>query len=154
MDYFIAEGARIINDVRIGKDSSIWYNAVLRGDINYISIGRSTNVQDNVTCHVADKEPCIIGDYVTIGHNAIIHGCQVKDNCLIGMGACILNGAVIGENSIVGANSLVLQDTIIPANSLVVGSPAKVIRTLGPEDAEKIKESAIKYEKLWKNQYI
>ncbi len=127
---FIAEGAKVIGNVTLKQNSNIWFNAVLRGDDCNITIGENTNIQDNCTVHVDHDTPTIIGNNVTVGHNAIIHGCVVEDNCLIGMGATILDGAVIGAGSIVGANSLVTGKTVIPPNSLVLGSPAKVVKEI------------------------
>lgn len=152
-DNFIAEGAHLIKDVSLGKGSSIWYNSVLRGDLNSIQIGQHSNVQDNSTIHVAKEAPCIIGDYVSIGHNAIIHGAQIEDRVLIGMGACIMNGALIGEDSIIGAKALVTEGMIIPARSLVMGIPGRIIRSLTDEEVSSIKENALRYEKLWKDEY-
>lgn len=145
---FVADGAKIIGDVKIDKDANIWYNAVVRGDENYIEIGENSNVQDNCSLHVSDELPLIIGKNVTIGHNAIIHACTVHDNCLIGMGATVLDGAVIGAGSIVGANALVTGKTIIPPNSLVIGSPAKAVKTIDVADANL--HHAIEYVKLSK----
>lgn len=151
---FMAETADIIGDVTIGEDSSIWYGAVVRGDVNHIRIGKYTNIQDNATLHVGSESPCEIGDYTTVGHNAIVHGCKVGNNCLIGIGAIVLDDAVIGDNSIVGAGALVTSGTVIPPNSLVVGAPGKVIRTIGEKELKLIKDSAVGYVKLWKDQYI
>jgi carbonic anhydrase/acetyltransferase-like protein (isoleucine patch superfamily) len=145
---FIAESANVIGQVTINDDSSIWFSTVLRGDINNISIGKGTNIQDNTTVHVDRAHSTGIGDYVTIGHNAVIHGCTIKDRCLIGIGAIILNGAVIGEDCIVGANSLVTQDKVFPPGSLILGSPAKVIRPLTTEEKQQIISSANNYIKL------
>jgi gamma-carbonic anhydrase len=142
---YIAKTAVVIGDVRMGKQSSIWYNAVARGDINQIVIGEYSNVQDNAVLHVADDYPCIIGDWVTVGHSAIIHACTIGNDCLIGMGATVLDGAVIGEQSIVGANALVTGGTEIPPGSMVVGSPAKVKRTLSDEERAKLRLWAEKY---------
>lgn len=150
---FIAESADVLGDVTIGEGSSLWYGAVARGDMNYIKIGKHTNVQDNATLHVDTFNPLIIGDYVTIGHNAVVHGCTVENNCLIGMGAIVLNGATIGENSIIGAGTVVTEGANIPPNSLVIGIPGKVIRTLKEEEIKTTKENAIRYEKLWKEEY-
>ncbi len=133
-DIFIADGAKIIGDVNIHKNANIWYNAVLRGDEDSITIGESTNIQDNCTVHVAHDIPTKIGNFVTVGHNAVIHGCTIEDNCLIGMGATILDGAKIGEGSIVGANALVTGNTVIPPNSLVLGSPAKVVKEISANE--------------------
>ncbi len=127
---FVAEGAKVIGDVTLNSGSNIWFNAVLRGDDDSITIGNNTNIQDNCTVHCSKGTPTVIGNYVTVGHNAVVHGCTVEDNCLIGMGATILDGAVIGEGSIVGANALVTGNTIIPPNSLVLGSPAKVVKEI------------------------
>lgn len=150
-DVFVAESADIIGEVEVKEGSSIWYRAVLRGDINKISIGKCVNIQDGCVLHSDKNAPTIIGDYVTIGHNAIVHGAQVKDRCLIGMGAVILNGAVIGEDSIVAAGSVVTQGKEIPPKSLVIGTPAKVVRQLTDEEIEHIRQSAINYMSLAKN---
>jgi len=149
---FIADGAKVIGAVTMKEFSSLWFNAVARGDVNRIEIGRYTNVQDNSVVHVADEHPTIIGDYVTVGHNAIIHGCTVEDHCLIGMGAIVLNGAVIGKGSIVAAGAVVREKQIIPPHSLVVGVPAKIIKTV-PEEWDSIHAQAIKYKTLWSERY-
>lgn len=127
---FVAENATVIGDVEIGADSSVWFGAVLRGDEAPITIGRGSNVQDNAVLHCDHRSPMSIGDNVTIGHGAIVHGATIGDNVLIGMGAIVLNGASIGENCIVGAGAVVKENADIPANSMLVGVPAKVIRTL------------------------
>lgn len=142
---YIASGAVVLGDVTMGAHSSVWYNAVLRGDINRIVIGEYSNIQDNAVVHLADDYPCMIGNYVTVGHSAIVHACTVEDECLIGMGATVLDGAVIGAQSIVGANALVTQGTVIPPGSMVLGSPGKVVRTLHPEDRAALKKWAEKY---------
>jgi carbonic anhydrase/acetyltransferase-like protein (isoleucine patch superfamily) len=142
---YLAHGAVVVGDVTIGDFSSVWHNAVLRGDINRIVVGHHTNVQDNAVLHLADEYPCIVGNYVTIGHSAIVHACTVGDEVLIGMGATILDGAVIGDRSLIGANALVTQKTKIPAGSLVLGSPAKIVRPLTSEEQEQLKVSAEKY---------
>ena len=142
---YIARGAVVLGDVTLGERSSVWYNAVLRGDINRIEIGHHTNIQDNAVLHLADEFPCIVGNWVTIGHSAIVHACKVDDECLIGMGATILDGAEIGAQSIIGANALVTQFTQIPPGSLVVGSPATVKRQLSPEERATLKNWAQKY---------
>lgn len=151
---FISDSADVLGDVTVGVGSSIWYGAVVRGDMSYIRIGKFTNIQDNATVHVDTNQPTEIGDFVTIGHNAIIHGCKVENNTLIGMGAIILNGAVIGENSIIGAGSLITEKTIIPPNSLVIGTPGKVKRQVTDEEIKIIKDNAIRYEKLWRDEHI
>ncbi|MFO1502124.1 MAG: gamma carbonic anhydrase family protein [Verrucomicrobiota bacterium] len=142
---YIAEGAVVIGDVTLGDHASVWYNAVLRGDINRIVVGHHSNVQDNAVLHLADDYPCIVGNYVTIGHSAIVHACTVEDECLIGMGATVLDGAVIGAQSIIGANALVTQGTKIPPGSLVMGSPAKVVKALSEEKRHELKYWAEKY---------
>src|SRR6185436_4074699 len=130
---YIADGAVVVGDVTLGDHSSVWYNAVLRGDINRVVIGHHTNIQDNAVVHLADEYPCVIGNYVTVGHSAIVHACTVGDEVLVGMGAAILDGAIVGEQCLIGANALVTPDTNVPAGSLVLGSPAKVIRALTTE---------------------
>jgi carbonic anhydrase/acetyltransferase-like protein (isoleucine patch superfamily) len=142
---YIAKSAVIVGDVTIGSHSSIWYNAVLRGDINYISVGHHSNIQDNAVLHLADDFPCIVGNYVTVGHSAIVHACTVGDECLIGMGAVILDGAVIGKQSLIGAKALVTQGMKIPPGSLVLGSPARVLRNLTPKERAGLKYWATKY---------
>jgi len=142
---YIAQGAIVVGAVTIGDYSSVWHNAVLRGDINRIVVGHHTNIQDNAVLHLADEYACLVGNYVTVGHSAIIHACTVGDEVLVGMGATILDGAVIGDWSLIGANALVTQKTEIPAGSLVLGSPAKVVRALTDEEREQLRVSAEKY---------
>jgi len=142
---YIARGAAVLGDVTLGDYSSVWYNAVLRGDINRIVVGHHTNVQDNAVLHLADDFPCILGNYVTIGHSAVVHACKVGDEVLVGMGAIILDGAVIGKQSIIGAKALVTQGTKIPPGSLVLGAPAKVVRALTPKERAGVKYWAQKY---------
>lgn len=144
-DVFIAPGATVVGDVRLGSRSSVWYGCVLRGDINFIQIGEGTNVQDGSIVHLDDDYPAVVGDYVTIGHAAVIHACIIEDECLIGMNATILDGTVVGRRSIVGAGSLVLQGMKIPPGSLVAGVPAKVKRTLSGEEQDALKPWAQKY---------
>ena len=144
-DTFIAENSTIIGRCFIGENCSIWYNTVVRADVNEIIIGRGTNIQDGCVVHCANDYKTIIGENVTIGHNAIIHGCTVGNNCLIGMGSTILDGAVIGDNVIVGANSLITSGKKIPSGVLVMGSPAKVARELVPAEIEEISRSAEGY---------
>jgi gamma-carbonic anhydrase len=145
---YIAKGAVVLGDVKLGDHASVWYNAVLRGDINRIVVGRHSNVQDNAVLHLADDFPCLVGDYVTVGHAALVHACTIGDECLVGMGATILDGAVIGEQSIVGAGALVLQGTQVPPGSLVLGSPAKVKRPLTAEERDGLKARAEKYARI------
>lgn len=149
---YIADGAIVIGAVKMKEFSSIWFNTVVRGDVNSIEIGRYSNVQDNSVVHVADDFPTIIGDYVTVGHNAIIHGCTIEEHCLIGMGATVLNGAIVGKGSIVAAGALVRENQIIPPYSLVVGVPGKVVKTL-PENIDSIHAQALKYKTLWTERY-
>jgi carbonic anhydrase/acetyltransferase-like protein (isoleucine patch superfamily) len=144
---FVAPSADVIGRVTLHENSSVWYQATLRGDINEIVIGPQSNVQDNAVIHLADDYGCYVGELVTVGHSAILHACTVKDEVLIGMGAIVLDGAVIGERSIVGAGALVTGNTIIPPGSLVLGSPAKVVKTLSLEEQSKIKNWALKYVK-------
>lgn len=142
---FIADGAKVIGSVSVGEHSSIWYNAVIRGDENHITIGKHTNIQDNCTIHVDKKSMITIGDYVSVGHGAIVHGCTIEDNCLIGMGAIVLDEVKIGKNCLVGAGALIPPRKEIPSNSLVVGFPAKVVRTLSDEEIEDITKNANVY---------
>ncbi len=142
---FLAPGAVVLGDVTLGDHSSVWFNAVLRADINRIIVGKYTNIQDNAVLHLEDELPCLVGDYVTIGHGAIVHACTLGDETLIGMGATILDGAVVGPQCIVGANSLVPRRAIIPARSLVLGTPARVVRALSPDELGELKAHAEKY---------
>ena len=142
---YIASSAVVLGDVTLGRFSSVWYGAVLRGDINRIVVGEYSNIQDNAVLHLADDYACQIGNWVTIGHSAIVHACTVGDECLVGMGATILDGAVIGEQSIVGANALVTQRSVFPPGSLILGSPAKAVKALSPEDREQLRHWAQKY---------
>ena len=142
---FIAKGAVVVGDVTLGDFSSIWFNSVLRADINRISIGHDTNIQDNCVLHLADDFPCSVGNHVTVGHGAIVHACRVHDEVLVGMGSTILDGAEIGEQSIIGAGALVTSGVRIPPGSLVLGVPAKVVRKLSAEERAGIKPMAEKY---------
>ena len=143
---YLAEGAQIIGDVEIGNDSIVWYNAVVRGDVDYIRIGTHTNLQDGSICHVMKNQyPLILGDYVTIGHGVVLHGCRIESHCLIGMRATILNDARVGAHSIVGAGALITEGTVIPSRSLVLGFPAKVKRELTDEEVASIDEYAKRY---------
>jgi carbonic anhydrase/acetyltransferase-like protein (isoleucine patch superfamily) len=142
---YIASTGVVVGDVTIGAHSSVWYNAVLRGDINRIVVGHHSNIQDNAVLHLADDYPCILGNWVTVGHSAIVHACKVGDEVLVGMGAVILDGAVIGKQSLIGAKALVTQGTRIPPGSLVLGAPAKVVRALTPKERKGLKWWAQKY---------
>jgi carbonic anhydrase/acetyltransferase-like protein (isoleucine patch superfamily) len=138
---YIAQGAIVLGDVSIGRDSSIWFNSVLRGDTDRISLGEETNIQDLSMIHADPGIPCLIGNRVTVGHRVILHGCVVEDDCLIGMGAVLLNGVRIGKGSIVGAGALVLERTDVPPGSLVLGFPAKVVRPLDDPMREQIEHA-------------
>ncbi len=142
---FTAESAEIIGDVLIMEDASIWFNAVVRGDVNSILIGKGTNIQDGAIIHVSEVLPTIIGERVTVGHRAILHACTVGNYSLIGMGSCILDGAIIGEYTLVAAGSVVLQNKKIPDGSLVAGVPAKVMRELRDDEKKMLEESATNY---------
>lgn len=142
---YVAAQATVLGDVQIGEQSSVWPGCVLRGDINSITIGDRSNVQDGTIVHLADDYGVVIGDDVTIGHAAIIHACTIEDECLIGMGATVMDGAVIGKRSIVGAGALVTQGTIVPPGSMVLGCPAKIKKTLPVEQQAGMKEWAAKY---------
>ncbi len=142
---FVANDARITGDVRLGKDASVFYGSILRGDIESIIIGEGSNVQDGSILHLADDLPAIVGAYCTIGHGAIVHACTVGDECLIGMRAVILDGAEIGDQSLVAAGSVVTPRTKIPPGSMVMGTPGKVVRQLSPEERAGLHHWAEKY---------
>lgn len=142
---FIAPNASIIGDVEIGSNCSVWFGAVIRGDINYIRIGEYTNIQDLSVLHVPGSSCIEIGDFNTIGHRSIIHGCRIGSNCLIGMGSIIMNDVEIGDNCVVGAGSLVTEGTKVPQGSLIFGSPAKVKRVLSATEVTGLKEAARNY---------
>lgn len=143
---FIDDSAQVIGDVEIGEESSVWMCVVMRGDVNRIRIGARTNIQDGTIVHVMkDTHPTIIGNDVTVGHAAVVHGCTIEDRCLIGMGAILLNGVVVGSGSIVAAGTLLPEGTVVPPRSLVMGAPGKVRRTLGDEDLAEIQMYADRY---------
>lgn len=142
---FVAKNSTVVGDVTLGAQSSVFYGAVLRGDIARIVVGEGTNVQDNAVVHLADDLDTVIGTWCTIGHSAIIHACTIEDECLIGMGATVLDGARIGARSIVGANSLVPQRFTCPPGSMVYGSPAKVVRSLTADEQASLRLWAEKY---------
>ena len=143
---FVETTAVVIGDVVIGEDCSVWFHAVIRGDVNYIRIGDRTNVQDLCMLHVThDTHPLVIGNEVTIGHHVVLHGCTIHDRVLVGMGAIIMDGAVIGEDSVVGAGALVVEGTIVPPKSLILGAPAKVKRPVTEKELAWIRESADNY---------
>ncbi|MGF7117896.1 gamma carbonic anhydrase family protein [Methanobacterium oryzae] len=144
----IFEGAKIIGKVKINAKSSVWYNAVIRGDIEHISIGKCSNIQDNCVIHSSKNYPVNLGDYISVGHAAVLHGCEIGDNCLIGMNSTILNGAKIGKNSIIGAGAVVTEGKEFDEGSLILGIPAKSVKKLTKEQIKNIKDNAIRYVKL------
>ncbi len=144
-EYYVADNATVIGDVTLRNQSSIWFCAVLRGDIEPIIVGERSNIQDNSVAHTSDGQPVVLGNDVTVGHNVTLHGCKVGNNCLIGMGAILLDGCEIGDNCIIGAGSLVAINRKIPAGSLAVGTPARVIRKLSDKDFHSIKRYADRY---------
>ncbi len=149
---YLCDNTVIIGDVEIEKGSSVWFGAVIRGDVNYIRIGKNTNIQDNSVLHVQhDTGPLIIGNGVTVGHNANLHGCKIGDNCLIGIGAIVLTGARVGKNCIIAAGAVVKENAVIQDGSLVAGVPGSVKRSLGESEINSIKESANNYIKYVKN---
>lgn len=150
-DYFIAASADVYGDVSLAKDSSVWFQSVLRGDNNSITINEGSNIQDGTIIHVDEHAPVVIGKYVTVGHQCMLHGCSIEDGALIGMSSIILNHAKIGKNSLIGAGSLVTEGTEIPPNVLAFGRPAKVIRPLTREEIRKNKENARHYVQLSKD---
>ena len=150
---FIDQSAQVIGDVVIGDDSSVWMNAVLRGDVNSIRVGRRTNIQDGCVVHVmSGTHPTTLGDDVTVGHAAVLHGCTVADRCLVSMGAIVLNGAQIGADSIVAAGALLVEGAVVPPRSLVMGSPGRVCRALSDEEVASIQVYALNYVE-YKNNY-
>ncbi|MDQ7085150.1 MAG: gamma carbonic anhydrase family protein [Sulfurovum sp.] len=158
---WVAQGASVIGRTNIGEDSAIWFGCVVRGDVHYISIGDRSNIQDLSMIHVthhkkadmSDGNPTIIGNDVTVGHRVMLHGCTIEDACLIGMSATILDGARIGKESIVGASSLVTKNKVFPPRSLIMGSPAKVVRSLTDAEVEELYASASRYV-AFKNEYL
>lgn len=145
---FIAPGAVVLGDVTIGADSSIWYHTVVRGDMAPISVGEKTNIQDLAVLHVDVGLPCTVGSRVGVGHRAILHGCEVEDDCLIGMGSVLLNGVRVGAGSVIGAGALLTEDSIVPPGSLVLGVPAKVVRDVDEELRTRIGETVRHYLEL------
>lgn len=142
---FVAPSGTVVGDVTIGAGSSIWFNAVVRGDFQKVTIGQNTNVQDNATIHVMADEPTKIGNEVSIGHNAIVHAKKIGDNCLIGMGAIVLGYSEIGDNVVIGAGTMIAQHKKIPSNSLVYGTPAQIIRSLRDDEIEALRDSALNH---------
>ena len=143
---WVADSAVVVGDVVIGPEASLWFHAVVRGDVERVRIGARTNVQDNATVHVTrDRWPTILGDGVTVGHNAVVHGCTVGDHCLIGIGAIVLDGVILERECLVGAGAVVTPGTHVPAGSLVLGQPARVVRALRSDEIERLHESAAGY---------
>ena len=149
-DWWLAPDAHLIGRIRVGVDVGIWFGAVLRGDNEWIEIGAGSNVQEGCVLHTDMGFPLKVGQGCTIGHRAILHGCNIGDNSLVGMGATVLNGAVIGRNCLVGANALVTEGKVFPDNSLIVGSPARAVRTLDEASAARITASAAGYVARWR----
>lgn len=144
-DYFVADNATVIGEVRLENNASVWFNAVVRGDCDLITVGENSNIQDGSVLHTDPGFPLTIGKNVTVGHKVMLHGCTIGDNSLIGINAVILNGARIGKNCLIGANSLVTENKEIPDGSLVMGSPARVVKSLSPEQQTALAESASHY---------
>lgn len=145
---FVAENAAVMGDVTLAEGASVWFGAAIRGDEDSITVGEGSNVQDNATLHATRGYPVKIGKGVTVGHNAVVHGCILEDDVLVGMGAVVLNGAVVGEGSIIGAGALVKEGTVIPPRSLCVGVPCRVVRELTEEAVEGNRKNALEYQKL------
>ena len=150
-DVAVCPGATLVGDVRLGDDVSIWFGAVLRGDLAPVTVGKGSNVQDNSVLHVGDHSPCVIGEQTVVGHRAMLHGCRGEDGCLIGMQATVLDDVVVGEGSLVGAAALITPGTVIPPRSLVLGAPAKVVRRLDDEAFAFHRALAGKYVRLKEN---
>jgi len=148
--YWIAESASVIGRVRLKRDASVWFGSVLRGDNEWIELGERSQIQDNATLHTDPGFPLTIGDNCVIGHNVVLHGCTIASNSLVGMGAIMLNGARIGRNCLVGAGALITEGKEFPDNSLIIGSPARVLRSLGAETAEMIRHDAEHYVQSWR----
>jgi carbonic anhydrase/acetyltransferase-like protein (isoleucine patch superfamily) len=143
---FVVEGAVVIGDVELGAESSLWFGTVVRGDVNFIRIGARTNVQDHSVLHVTGgTHPTVVGDEVTVGHRVTLHGCTVKDRCLVGIGAIVLDGAVVEEEAMVGAGALVAPGFVVPSRTLVLGAPARVVRPLRAAEVEGLRRSADRY---------
>jgi carbonic anhydrase/acetyltransferase-like protein (isoleucine patch superfamily) len=149
-EHWVAPDAVLIGRVRLESEASVWWGAVLRGDNELITVGRGSNVQDGCICHTDMGFPLVIGPHVTVGHQAVLHGCTVGEGCLIGIGAVILNGAKIGRNCLIGARALVGEGKEIPDGSLVLGTPGKVVGEVRPEQAERIREGTARYVENWR----
>jgi carbonic anhydrase/acetyltransferase-like protein (isoleucine patch superfamily) len=143
---FLADGSVVTGDVEIGAESSLWFGTVVRGDVNHVRIGARTNLQDHVVVHVtAGTHPTRIGDDVTVGHRAVVHGCTVNDRCLVGIGAIVMDGAVVGPDAMIGAGALVPPRMVVPPGKLALGSPAKIVRDLTVEEIARLLDSAKRY---------
>ena len=142
---WVAASADVVGNVEIGQECGVWYNAVIRGDLNKIIIGDGTNIQDGAVVHTDVQSPCTIGSMVSVGHNAVVHGCTIGNRTLIGMGAILLNGCKVGNNCIIGAGSLVTEGKEIPDGTLALGNPAKVVRELTKEEIEELETNAMNY---------
>ena len=149
-DWWIAPTAVVIGKVRLEADASVWWGAVLRGDNEPIIVGRGSNVQDGTICHTDPGTPLVIGPYVTVGHMAMLHGCEIGEGSLIGIGAVVLNGARIGRNCLIAAKALVGENKVIPDNSVVMGVPGKVVGEVSPEQAERMRRGTIRYVANWR----
>ncbi len=152
---FIAPTAAIIGQVELAEKVSVWFNTVIRADINFIKIGRETNIQDSCVLHVTNVHPVLLGERITVGHGAILHGCKVEDECLISMGVILLDGVLVGRGSLVAAGAVVAPNTQIPPNSLVMGVPGKVVRTLSASDQARVTEGwqhYVEYAQMYKDQ--
>ncbi len=149
--YWIAPNAQVIGKVILHKNASLWFGVVARGDMDTLSIGESSNIQDNSVLHSDTGFPLCIGKNVTVGHKAMLHGCTIGDNSLIGIGATVLNGAIIGKNCLIGAHALITEGKQIPDNSMVLGAPGKVVRTIDDETAQMFTASAMHYVQNWQN---
>ncbi len=147
-DAFIAAGAQLVGDVTVGAAASIWFNAVLRGDLAPVVIGHHSNIQDGTVCHVGEAAPCVVGNYVTVGHQAVLHGCTIQDEVLVGMGAVVMDDVVVGAQSIVGARALVTKGFHVPPGSLVYGAPARVVSQLGEKERRQLRAAAELYSRL------
>jgi len=144
-DYWVAPNAYLIGNVRLGRNVSVWFGTIIRGDNEPIEIGDNTNIQENCVLHTDNGVAFKIGRNCSVGHQAVLHGCIIGDDCLIGIGATILNSAVIGSNCLIGSRSLITERKLIPRNSLVMGAPGKVVREISPDEAERIKATASRY---------
>lgn len=142
---WVADSAQVIGRVAVGEDASVWFGVVIRGDTDPIRVGRGSNIQDGSVLHADVGQPLTVGEYVTVGHKAMLHGCSIGDGSLIGIGAVVLNGAKIGKGCLVGAGALVTEGKEFPDGSMILGSPAKVVRTLTPEQQVDLKMSAVRY---------